>query len=222
MRSKSETPLPSSSSKEALPRTAGNLLHELQMRQIELETQNEELRRSKAALEESRDRYIEFYEFAPVGYLTLSETGQISEINYTGATLLGVERDKLIRRHLSNFVSPEDRVCWNRYFMDTLSRDSKLTCELIFRSGEGTNIHVQLDAQRLIKDGDAPVVRMVLTDISKSKQFENALREQEVFFGMIADNTDDYIAVLDLKGRRLYNSPSYCQTFWKRRTTDRH
>jgi diguanylate cyclase (GGDEF)-like protein/PAS domain S-box-containing protein len=183
------------------------------MHQAELETQIEELKKSKVALEESRNRYIEFYDFAPVGYLTLIETGQISEINFTGAALLGVEREKILRRHLSGFVAPEDRNCWQRHFMDTLSRDSKLTCELNFRSGEGKNIHVQLDSRRQITDGNVPLVRIVLTDISKSKQFENALREQEVFFGMIAENTDDYIAVLDLKGRRLYNSPSYAKLF---------
>lgn len=194
-------------------RSTGEFLRSLQLRQVELESQIEELQKSRKVLEESRNRYLEFYDFAPVGYVTLIETGQITEINLTGAALLGVERDKLLRKHLSNFVSPEHRVCWSRYFADTLGREGKLTCELTFINGDGKNIDVHLESQHLKKDGNTPVVRIVLTDISKSKQLENSLREQEVFFGMIAENTDDYIAVLDLKGRRLYNSPSYAKLF---------
>jgi len=68
------------------------LMHELIVHQDRIEMQNEELRRNHIALEEARDRYMDLYEFAPVGYLTITPEGLISEINVTGSELLGVVR----------------------------------------------------------------------------------------------------------------------------------
>jgi len=67
------------------------LVHELQVHQVELEMQNEELRKAQVEIEESRKKYVELYEFAPVGYFTLNNMGVIVEANLRGASLLGVE-----------------------------------------------------------------------------------------------------------------------------------
>ncbi len=72
------------------------LVHELQVHQIELEMQNDELHQTKLDLEESRNRYLDLYDFAPIGYVTLTNDGRIAEINLSGSTLLGVERAKLL------------------------------------------------------------------------------------------------------------------------------
>ncbi len=80
---------------------AGRLLHELQVHQIELEMQNEELRRAQGELESARARYFDLFDLAPVGYFTLSEQGLILEANLTGAGLLGVERRELVKKPLT-------------------------------------------------------------------------------------------------------------------------
>jgi PAS domain-containing protein len=84
-------------------------LHELRVHQIELEMQNEELRRAQAELEAARARYFDLYDLAPVGYCTLSEQGLILETNLTAATLLGVARGALVQQPISRFIFPEDQ-----------------------------------------------------------------------------------------------------------------
>ncbi len=83
-------------------------LHELRLREIELEMQIEELRSAQAESEAARVRYFDIYELAPVGYCTLSEQGLILMANQTAATLLGTARDALIKRPLSDFILEVD------------------------------------------------------------------------------------------------------------------
>ena len=194
-------------------RPAEEILYELQVYQIELEMQSEELQRAQLMIEESRDRYTNFYDLAPVGYLTFSREGLIDEINLTGATLLGKERGKLMHKRFASYVAPEDHDRWDQYFASVLQSDDKQTCELAVLRADKTRRQVRLDSLRLLRDIDTPVVRTVLTDISEKKRSEEALREQEEFYRMIAENIDDFVAVLDLEGRRLYNSPSYSRLF---------
>ena len=93
---------------------AREILHELRVHQIELEMQNEELRRSHLELDASRARYFDLYDLAPLGYFTLSDKGLITEANLTGAIQLGVARGSLVNQPLSRFVHKEDA---NKYYL---------------------------------------------------------------------------------------------------------
>src|ERR1019366_8555324 len=83
------------------------LVHDLQVHQVELEMQNDELRRTQAALEEARDRFTDLYDFSPLALLTLSQGEQVLEANLAAATLLGLERKHLIHRKLNHFIPVE-------------------------------------------------------------------------------------------------------------------
>jgi len=194
-------------------RTARDLLHELQSQKAELERQNEELRYIQAALEETRDQYIDFYDHAPVGYLTLDHQGKITKINLTGAALLGVERSKLLKQRLARFVLPEDQDRLNRHFQAVLNLEEMQACEMLLQRDNGSSFYSQLDCLKISKGSRDPEVRIVLTDITERKRKDETLREKEEFFRMIAENTEDFIAVLDLTGRRLYNNPTYGKLF---------
>ena len=86
------------------PEEIRQMLHELQVHKIELEMQNEELRRSQVELEEAKARYFDLYNLAPVGYVTINGEGVISEANLAAADLLGVVLRELIQRPLSRWI----------------------------------------------------------------------------------------------------------------------
>lgn len=189
------------------------LLHELRVRQIELELQNDELRQVQTELEASRILYRDLYDLAPIGYCTLNDQGIILQANLTAATLLGVARKSLVKQPFHRFIAKEDQDTFYRYRQQLVSTEGLHTCDLCMVNKSGTTFWVRLNSVCESRVGDKPVYRTTFGDISESKRLEEALREQEAFFHLIAENLSDFIAVLDPEGRRLYNSPSYQQFF---------
>jgi PAS domain S-box-containing protein len=156
-------------------RTPEALLHELQVHQIELEMQNEALRESQAALEASRDQYADLYEFAPVGYLTLSRTGQIEQANLTAAKLFGMERRGAVHRRFSLFVASEDRERWEVAFIRALrSAGETQSIELALGGDTSPRLQVRIDCAGT-PGTDPASVRVVITDIHLLKQTQQRL-----------------------------------------------
>lgn len=156
---------------------AEKLIHELQVHQIELETQAEELRRVQSALEESRDKYLNLYEFAPVGYLTLNDKALIEDVNLKGATLLGVERGILVNARFRTFIAPEGLDQWDRYFLNVLNQGERQSCPIQLMRSDGSTFPAQLESLRISNSsiGD-PKVRVTISDITYIRQAEMALR----------------------------------------------
>lgn len=166
MRNAAEAQLANASDTKQESRSAEELLHELQVSQIELEMQNEQLRQSQIALEETRDRYIAFYDLAPVGYLTLTESWMIAEVNLTGAKLLGVERNKLQHHRFDHFVVPEYRDYWYRLFISVIN-DASASVPLMLQRNDGSIFKAHIDCRR-DEDGQAtPVLCITITDLTE-------------------------------------------------------
>ncbi len=177
LRAKAEARLAQESDAPSPSRPAEELLHELQVHQIELEMQNEELRRAQLALETARDRYVDLYEFAPVGYLTLSHGSRISAINLTGATMLGEDRKKLLHRSFARLIVPEHYDLWQKFFADAQTKTDKQTCELTLLHQDGTRMDVRLDSLLIASDEADTELRVTLSDISAQKHLEHILQE---------------------------------------------
>jgi PAS domain S-box-containing protein len=174
LRTDADRMLSSLTPEEAAAQPEEVMLHELLVHKVELEMQIEELRRTHAELEEARDHYAEFYELAPVGYITLDSEGLISEINLTGAELLGVDRSKLIHRRIAMFVAPQDRDRWHRVFIDLMQHPGfeKRTLALEMMRSDNSAFRAYLDCQRLQAAESSPMLRLGLFDISKIEQAE--------------------------------------------------
>jgi diguanylate cyclase (GGDEF)-like protein/PAS domain S-box-containing protein len=147
------------------------LLHELRVYQIELEMQNEALHQTRLALEESRDRYIDLYEFAPVGYLTLNAKGMITAINLTGVSLLGQERSTLINKALRTLVIAADQHRWVRHFMALKTLNKIVSIELSIQRKDNTVFQANLDCV-----ANSSGLHITLSDITERKQVEHTLR----------------------------------------------
>ncbi len=187
----------------------GRLLHELRVHQIELELQNEELRRAQVELGASQARYFDLYDLAPVGYCSLNAAGLISEANLTAAGLLGVARSALVKHPLSRFVLKADQDIYYQHRRRLLETRTPQTCELRLVRQTGETFWARLAATVAQDDGGAPVSRLVISDITAQKQAEAARRESEARYRLISDNAADVIWVLDpVAGRFTYVSPS--------------
>ena len=149
------------------------MAHELAVHQIELEIQNEELRQSRTLAEESRDRYLDLYDFAPVGYFILDEHSRVVEANLTGCQMLKMERRNLLRKSFNKFIDPGDS---DRFYFcrkKVLENSSKQTYDLKMRKADDVPFFAQLES---IKVGEGRL-RVAVSDISERKQAEKVLEQ---------------------------------------------
>jgi PAS domain S-box-containing protein len=163
---------------EKLPDDREKIVHELRVHQIELEMQNEELRKTQGELEESRNKYHNLYDFAPVGYLTLDKNGLIQEINLTGADLLGLERRYLMKAAFSRFIAPEDQQVFYVHRQKVFESRLQQSCELNLMKKDGTKFFAQLQCIAIEDDnGNFNGMRAAISDITRLKQTEEELKE---------------------------------------------
>ena len=187
------------------PEETQHVLHELRVHQIELEMQNEELRTSQAELEASRARYFDLYNLAPVGYVTVSETGIILEANRTASTLLGVMRGTLVNHPISQFILKEDQ---DIYYLHRrkLFQYAAQAFELRMLTKEGTIFWAHLEmriAETPSTDSTKPpqsssgketegasMFRIVISDITELKQAQDeSLRKTTQHYAQLLANT---------------------------------
>ncbi|WP_243366388.1 PAS domain-containing hybrid sensor histidine kinase/response regulator [Fundidesulfovibrio soli] len=155
-------------------------LHELQVHQIELQMQNEELRRAQLELDALRARYFDLYDLAPVGYITLSAERLILEANLTFTALLGLPRGELINKPLNRFILKEDQDVFYLFFQQLLAAGIPRACELRMAKKDAAPIWVRMDAAPSVDEGGALSHRMTIIDITERKHFEDDLLEAKI------------------------------------------
>ena len=140
--------------------------------------QNEELQRALVEIEKAKDKYADFYDFAPVGYVTLTGMGIISGLNLATARFLGIERSNLVSKPFHRYIKSEFRSTFEFHLLKTLESSEKQTCKLMIGRHDDSFFPVLLDSIRVETEGQW-MIRSVLTDLTSLIAAEEALRQSE-------------------------------------------
>ena len=186
--------------------------HEPGTHQIELEMQNEGLRRAQEELEESRSRYVDLYDFAPVGYFTFDKTGRILEVNLTGAGMLGVNRRFLVKRTFTSFLAGRaDQDIFRVHREEVLRTQARQTCEIMLRRKGASSFAAQLISMPL--EAKPGLFRASVIDISERKAGEKSLRENELRLSLFIDHVPAALAMFDRDMRYVSASRRWMSDF---------
>jgi two-component system cell cycle sensor histidine kinase/response regulator CckA len=162
------------------PADAQRLLHELQVHQIELEMQNDELRQAQLSLEESRDKYLELYDYAPVAYFTLNSKGFVLETNLTASLLLEEGRESIVNNPFSRFVCREDADAFHLHLNQVLETRVKQACQIKLVKKDGHPFHAQLESiAAWHPEGEPNLCRVAVSDVSVQRETEALLAQTQ-------------------------------------------
>ncbi len=174
-------------------------LREARANQLRLEMQQKELITAHVEICSGSKCYAEFYDFAPVGYFTLNQVGNIHELNLTGASQLGIERSELVGQRFDAFVIVESQPLFNSFFEKLFKGHAKETCEIRLNTHNNSYIDVLMKG---ITTVDRQVCHLALMDITARKHAEESLRwANESNRLMFESVTDCSIIQLDTGGR---------------------
>jgi PAS domain S-box-containing protein len=177
------------------------LVQELEVHQIELVSQNEELKQAHVELTSSLERYTDFYDYAPVGYFILERNGAIREANLTGASLLGEERLQLPTRLFSRFICADSRPTFNKFLEKVFRSQAKETCVVTLKNQGREPLYVHIEAK---VSGDKRECRIAVMDVTASKYAE------EEYKAIISTSLDGFL-ITDIHGRILAVNDAYCR-----------
>lgn len=182
------------------------LEYELGVNKTELERQNEELRNTRDHLEFLRDKYVQLYDFAPAGYMTVTRQGIVAEANLTACSMAGVERSRMIGSAFSRFLEGGSRPAWYDHLADVFENGGRQECELAILPGRGSIVDIQAVSSAMEGPDGTTACLTALTDISALKRAERSLRASEAFNQRIIESSPDAIMIVDLNGKLAFLS----------------
>jgi PAS domain S-box-containing protein len=185
-----------------------SLIHELQVHQIELEMQNEELVRAREESEKLHEKFVDLYDFAPVGYFTIDQNGTIREVNLTGCRLVGVDRQMITGRRFQTFLHPGSISEFDFFCRNILESDGKQICEVELLRDEQQRFYAHMEGSE-IQNGreNSRLIRMTISDITERKKIEDALHKERDFAESIIRTAQVIISILDTNGHIVFINP---------------
>jgi PAS domain S-box-containing protein len=179
------------------PEEVHRLVYELELNREELEAKNRELLDAHRRLGAYRDRYVDLYDSAPLGYVTLDEDGYVQEINLAGAKLLGTEREGLIGYPFADHVAKEDVPALLEHVRKCVSEHQEAVSELHLVAKDGRPIAVQLRSLPVAEpEMQVTLCKTAITDITEHRKMEEAVRQSQAFLQTIIDAIPDPMLVV--------------------------
>jgi PAS domain S-box-containing protein len=159
------------------------ILHELRVHQIELELQNEELKRSQEELVLQRESYYQLFHRAPIGYALLDENGMIRKANQLLCELIDLSQCENMCNPLSKYIVEEDRSAYMSRFKAFFKKPEDKTLELRFKGREGNILYMEMRGRKEIKEHfgffsiyeQTPMILITFNDITERKNAEKAI-----------------------------------------------
>jgi PAS domain S-box-containing protein len=187
------------------PQTEGDLRrlqHELEVHQIELEMQNEELRTARDEVQAVLERYTDLYDFAPVGYFSLSAEGKILAVNLTGAKLLELERARLVGQSLGALLCITSRPTFEHFLKEAFATKSRQWCKVELLKRDGSPATLLLDGG-VSSDGQA--CRIAMSDVTEHKRRELS----HARLAMAVEQSPESVLITDDQGTVIYVNPAF-------------
>ena len=194
------------------PTDIKQLIEDLQVHQIELEMQNDELRRLQQDLENERDKYSDLYDYSPVSYFTINEKGIILEANLTAAATVGVERGLLIGSPFSDFIVGDDQDIFWVHRKKLFETKTRQTCELRLSPKQGSEFYALMESivvQEDHKNGN--LIRTAVTDIHSRHQAEDSLRKSEERYRGLVETMQEGLGVADQYYQFTFVNQRFCE-----------
>ena len=172
---------------------AKKMLHELQVHQIELEMQNEELKQARIT-ERLYYRYTELFEFAPIAYFVFDLNGMISQVNLRGASLLGIDRDHLVGKPFSHYVTAQYREIFKRCLGKAFSGSGIQSCEVLGQVSNNT-LWLDIEANLGITGTDCLAAMIDISDRKQAEDSQNRANKELAFQNQEKDKRADELVL---------------------------
>jgi len=173
----------------------------------------EKMKRMQRELLESHERYVDLYEFAPIGYLSVTKHGMITEVNWKVTAMLGLQRKDINQHRFEEFVVEDDKSFWRRQFtiIKELQGGEEVNLSLKLASADGSIFNANLHCLRMDDDDDQPILRVTLEDVTQLKQAEQVMQLRESYQRALLDNFPFMVWLKDKKHRYLAVNEAFTQ-----------
>jgi diguanylate cyclase (GGDEF)-like protein/PAS domain S-box-containing protein len=166
----------------------------------------DKLQLAQLAAAESSDRYRDLYEFAPIGYLSISNHGLITEVNWKVTSMLGVKRGELNEQSFSQFVADDEIVRWQNLFlnMQDLDGGEELNFDIKLKHVSGAIITANLNCLRMDDEAEQPILRVAMLDVTQLKRTEDEKQRSDIRLQATIDAIPDLLFEVDIYGRYFF------------------